>query len=235
MQQDEARQIPERLIEEGGVPVAHDPVRLLDAHAEEKVVEDLRAEGLPVEEVPPAANQLTDQQTQGHDVQIGRQLLLLELGEEQQPQNGADDAAVDGDAPLPDVEGGDGIVLVEIPAEDHVVDPGADNGRGHGEENGVRHQVKVGAEFLDPLFGVEDGQQKTQGDDQPVVVDLLAEDGEGQGPGRVDPLNPQPGEGYGTGVKIHSAASFRISAYYTTAAGEMLSFFRNFADLTSFS
>ena len=103
MEQEKAHEIPQRLIEKGGVPVAHHAVGAGDAHAQEEVVEDLRAVGLPVEEVAPAAHALADEQAQGHDVQIGGQLLLFDFGEEQQAQDRADDAAVNGDAALPDV------------------------------------------------------------------------------------------------------------------------------------
>ena len=105
MQQHEADQIPDGLIEEGGVPVAEHTEAVRQPHAQKEIVEDLRAVGLPIEEVSPAADALADQQAQGHDVQIGAKLLLFQLGEEQQAQDGADDAAVDGDAALPDVEG----------------------------------------------------------------------------------------------------------------------------------
>ena len=195
MQQNEADQVPDGLVEEGGVPVAGNSRNHLNAHAQEEVVVDLRAEGLPVEEIAPAADALADQQAQRHDVQIGRQLLLLHLGEEQQAQGGADDAAVDGDAALPDVESGNRVVLVVVPLEDHVVDSGADDGQGNGEENRVDHAVHIGAELLDPPAHVENRQQEAQGDDHAVEIDFSAEDGKGQGPGQVQPLNPQPGEG----------------------------------------
>ena len=237
MEQKEADEVPDGLVEEGGVPIPRDAGSGLEAHAQEEAVKDLRAICFPVEEVAPAADALADEQTQGHEVQVGGQLLLLYLGKEEQTQDRADDAAVDGDAALPDVEGGDGIVLVVLPLEGYIVDPGADDGQGHGEEQGVGDQVEVRTEVLGPLPQIEDAQQEAEGDDNAVEIDLPAKDGKGQGPGRVDPVDPQAGEGDRACVKIHKGPSLwemhQISIYYNTSSRKKLSPFSAFCILHS--
>ena len=179
----------------------HHAVRTFNAHAQEEIAKNLLAEALPVEEIAPAAHTLTDQQPQNHDVQIGGDFLLFDLREEKQSQNPADHAPVDGQTAPPDVEDGGEVAPIAVPAEDHIVDSGADNGCGHGEEDCVRHPVKVGAELGDSGTHVENGQQEAQGDHQAVEVDIQSEGGKGKGAGGIDSLDSQPGEGNGTGVK----------------------------------
>ncbi len=68
--------------------------------------------GLPVDKVAPAANALADEQPQAPNVQHGGGADFLDLGENNHRRDCADNAAVDGQATLPDVQHPDGVVPV---------------------------------------------------------------------------------------------------------------------------
>ena len=140
---------------------------------------------LAVHEVAPAAHELADDDAHARHVEQDGGRDLLDLCNDEQRDGAADDAAVDGKSALPDVEDGDGIVGVELPVENAVVQPRADNADGHGPEDHVEHVILRDAEVLCAVQHIQNGQQKAAGNDDAVPVDILAEDGKGHG-ARVD-------------------------------------------------
>ena len=136
---------------------------------------------LAVHEVAPAAHELADDDAHARHVEQDGGRDLLDLCNDEQRDGAADDAAVDGKSALPDVEDGDGIVGVELPIENAVVQPRADNADGHGPEDHVEHVVLRDAEVLCPREHIEHSEQEACGDDDAVPVDILPEDRKGHG------------------------------------------------------
>ncbi len=94
MQQDEAGEVPEGLIEEGRV----DHALAVDGHAPG---EGRRAAvGLAVDEIAPAADALADEQAERREIAQARERELFDAAVHEQADERADDAAVDSDAAL---------------------------------------------------------------------------------------------------------------------------------------
>ena len=180
--------------------------QLVQAHPQEAV--GLGAEGLPVEEVAPAAQALADQKAQGGDVQHRANLHLLDPGKDQNADGSADDAAVNGQATVPDIQNFDGVVLIAVPLEDAVVQPGAQNGKGHDAQHAVGQIVHGQAELAAAAAGVKDRQQQAHGDDEAVQMD--AQGADVQGAGWID-LDAQTGERNGRQeLEGHNVSSFKV-------------------------
>ena len=193
MQQHKSNEIPDGFIQEGGVVVfRHAGAGVEKAHAEEAVRG--RAEGLPVEEVAPAAGGLADEEAQGRDVQHRPQLHLLDFTEQGDAHNGSQHRAVDGQAPVPDVQHRDGVIPVLAPGEGAVVDAGADDGQRRDPQHAVQQIVLLQSELPAAVAGVEHGGAQAQGDDDAVEVETEAPQADGAG--RVQ-LQPQGGEADG--------------------------------------
>ena len=181
--QQQPDQVPKALVEERGMdlhvlggadPHPHPPGQVRQA-----------AEGLPVDEVGPAADDLAQEQADDGQVRHGAEGDLFQPGEDEGRQRPGDHGAVDGDAAVPD--GGDpapvqgaGGVPVEVQVEDDVVDPGAQDAAGHRPEHEVQHMVLGEAVALGLLHAKQHPRQKAQGQDDAVPVDAVA-DVEGDG------------------------------------------------------
>ena len=193
MQQAEAHHIPHTFIQESGVvvfPLAGDGIE--QAHAEEAV--GGCSEGLPVDEVAPAADKLANEEGDHHQVKDSGELHLFDFCKHRHADDGTDDAAIDGNAAVPDVEHGNGVGGVLVPAEGAVVDPGADNGEGGDIQEAVQNVIFLQAELLAPAAAVDHGQQQAGGQNGTVKMD-----GQGsqlQQSGGID-FQPQKGEGNG--------------------------------------
>ena len=205
MQQNQPCKVPHRLIQEGGVVVLPGTgAGVVQAHPGKGLRG--RAEGLPVEEVAPASGGLPDEETQAHQIQHGSQLQLFDPGEHGDADNGPQNAAVDGDAALPDVQHRDGVGGVILPGKRHIVDPGTDNGKGCDPEDAVKDVILRQAELLAPAGAIEGCQEQARGNDDAVKIDVHGP--QRNGAGRVY-LNPQGGEGNSAVVSwIHAYASF---------------------------
>ena len=163
---------------------------MVQAHPEEAV--SLCAEGLPVEEIAPAADALANEEAQQDQIQRCGKLDFLHLAECPHTGHRAQHAAVNGDAAVPDVQHGDGVPGKFIPGEGAVVGPGAQNGEGGHPQHAVQHMVLRQAEFLGPLGAVQNRQHQADGDDQAVIMD--GQGAEFNGSVRIQ-FDPQSGEG----------------------------------------
>ena len=174
VQDQEARKIPQAFVQEGGVvvfPLARH--RIVQAHAGEG--HGRRAEGLPVEEVAPAAHKLADEEAHNHQVQQCGQGAFFNAAIDGNAYKGSDDCTVDGKTAVPDVQHGDGVVGVVRPAEHAVINSGADDGKGRDPEDAVENVVLGQPGPLAAAAAIDSGQQQAKGDDHAVQVD-------GQGP-----------------------------------------------------
>ena len=143
------------------------------------------AEGLPVDEVGPAADALARQQSQHRQVRHGPEFQLLVPGVEEGHQHTGDDRAVDGKPAVPNgnhlapVEAAVGVA-VQVQVEDHVVQPGADDAAGHRPEHHVQHIVLREPVTLGLLHAQQQSRQHGDGQNDAVPVDPVADvDGDG--------------------------------------------------------
>ena len=170
MQQHKADEIPHGFIQEGGVvilPLVRHGVE--QTHPEEAVCR--RAEGLPVEEVAPAAQNLSDEEPQQGNIQHRGDPELFHLAQHRHADDRADDAAIDGDASLPDGEHGQRVIGIVLPGEGHIVNSRAENGKGGNPQHAVQDVVLFEAEFPASAAGVQYGKNQPQADAQAVQVD----------------------------------------------------------------
>ena len=137
---------------------------------------------------------MADQKAQQDQIQNRTGAELLDLAEYQDADHRTDHTAVNGDAALPDIQAGDGVVLKAVPGEGTVVNTGADDGKGNDPQNTVQQIVLLQTELLAPAHAVDHSQQQTQGDDQAVEPDVQR--AQGQSVARID-LNAQIGENDG--------------------------------------
>ena len=173
------------------VVLGHAAVHIVKAHPQEAV--GLSAERFPVEEVAPAAHALTDEETQGYNIQHRAGVDFFHLAEYDDTKNRADDAAVNGQAALPHVKHGQRILGITalLPIENAVIQPGADEGEGshpqHAVGKGILHNTELGA----PAAGIKYCQQQACGDENAVEMD--AEGADVNVPDRV-PINAKSRE-----------------------------------------
>ena len=201
VQQHKARGVPKGLVQEGGVVVFNVTGAAVEkAHSQE----GFRSvtEGLPIHKVAPAADGLADQKAQGNQIHQRTQTQLFDPGVDDDADGRADDTAVNGQAAFPDVEDGDGIVLIAVPGEDAVVKSCAQNGKGHDAQHTVENVVIGKAELLAAAHTVDHGQYQAQGDDHAVKVDGQRADGEGTGG-----IQFQTQAGEGNGGVVHEVSS----------------------------
>ena len=173
MQQDEADEVPEGFVEERRV----NHRATVDRHAPRQA--GRAAVRLAVDEVAPAADALADEQAERRKVAQARKRQLLDPAVHEKADERADNAAVDGDAALPDGDDFARVLGVVAPLEHHVVNACADDAERHADDEAVHQVVRGDAEFLRARAHVERRQNKAGADDDAVPVDVLSEHGAG--------------------------------------------------------
>ena len=138
------------------------------------------AEGLPVDKVGPAADDLAQQQPHDAKIRQGPQLQLLAPGVEKGQQRTGDDRAVDGKAAVPDGDHAPPVQAavgpaVEVQIEDDVVDPGAQHAAGHPPEDHVQHMVLLEAEALRLPHAQQQAHKHGKGQNDTVPIDAMAD------------------------------------------------------------
>ena len=106
-----------------------------DPHGKEAL--GIAAEDLPVEKVPPPADDLAQGQARHAGVQDPDRRDLSPPAENDDGQDAGDDAAVDGQPASPEVEDLKKVGLIHVPHEDHVIDPGSQDGKDHEPDVGA--------------------------------------------------------------------------------------------------
>ena len=174
VQQQKAREVPQALVQKRRMYVHGFLAGQRQPHAGEG--RRLAAEGLAVDKVAPAADALADEQAGRTHVRHrakGNFLLPAPDDAGQQPR---DDAAVDGEPALPDLERVDGVGAVVAPLEDDVVQPCADDGdRDHPDEK-VVERVRPDAATAAVPRAVKHCEDEAHGDDHAVPVKRAAEE-----------------------------------------------------------
>ena len=130
--------------------------------------------GFLVEEVAPSADTLTDQETNHHDVENGQEFHLLDLGDDQAAEQGADDAAVDRETAFVDIEQLVEVAAVVIPFEDTEIQPCADDAGDQSGKNTIHQLAGIDVVTRRALVAVHYGKQQADRDDQAVPINLEA-------------------------------------------------------------
>ena len=165
----ENQQVPEGFIEKRG----HMPETVrLDEHGEGKKLQrgvaHCQAVSLLVEIIAPAADRLGQDETRGDDITEGKEGNISVFAEKPGGDQAGDDAAVDGDAALPDSHHGKEIVLKGIPGEGNIINPGTDDADGQGPQGKIDDGIlfETGALFFPRA---EVNGQRSARDDQKAV------------------------------------------------------------------
>ena len=171
----------------------------------------LRAEGLAVHEVAPAADELADKQADDDEVGHGEELkslLALAPAQAQRDDDDGDDRPVDGETAVPD---GDGLAPAEravavfevVEIEQHIVNPRAEDAAGDAPEHAVEEVILADAVFLLLAHAKRQRQHKAERDENAVPVDAAAADVQRHGAGRELPVAEKPREA--DGAVCHNA------------------------------
>ena len=197
--QAEAQDVPEALIEEGGVDLHVAAIDGGEAHPPGEG--GLGAEGLPVHEVAPAADGLAQHEAHDAEVRHGPQPDALAAAVEEGHEEDGDDGAVDGEAAVPD---GDDAAPVEaavgipeaVQVEEDIVGPGTQDAEGHAHEDQVQQVILLDAVMLGLPQAEEHAEEHAQAQNDAVPVDAVA-DVEGHGVGGEFPVPKEAGEADG--------------------------------------
>ena len=176
--QQQADEVPQALVQEGGMYLHQLPGSGGQLHAPGHG--GFRAKGLAVQEIAPAADGLADEQPHDHQVHHGPQLDMAAAAQDNGHDDHSDDAAVDGQAAVPD---GDGlgpaepvlVVLELAEIEQNVIDPRADDAAGNAPQQPVDQVILADAVFRALAHAPPQGHQHAQGDEDAVPVDAVAD------------------------------------------------------------
>ncbi len=95
----------------------------------------IMSEHLSVGEISPASHDLSDQKTQHRNIRDLEEILLPDLTENEKRQETADHCTVNRDTALSDIQKLIQMILIVIPTEYHIIDPGTQN-----RENNCRNR-----------------------------------------------------------------------------------------------
>ena len=161
------------------------------------------AEGLPVKEIAPAAQCLTDEKAQRHHIQGGKQADLLDPAVDDHTQCRADHAAVNCQTALADIKQGKQVVFIAVPREDAVIRPGANDRHRQDPQNAVQDIILFQSELLTSFQRIHNCQHHPKGDNKGIVIDGKRTDLD---PSARIPLDTQARKGNG-GI-FHYSSSF---------------------------
>ena len=145
-----------------------------DPHGKQRV--GILSEYLAVEEISPPAQDLSGQKAVGAAVQDPERADLFDPAEAQDGQDACYDPSVDGKAASPDIEDLDGVILIHVPHEDHIVDPGAQDRKGQEPDRKVPDGIRIMARLFCDMGGQGQPQQHAGGNDDPVHGYIEAQD-----------------------------------------------------------
>ena len=170
MQENKTHQIPNGFIQESGVVVLrHAGIGIQYTHPQKESC--LFTMGLPVEEIAPTANRLTDQKSQRGEVQSSTQRELFDFAIDNDADGCANDTAVNGKTAVPNVEHFNGICLVLVPSKYAVIGSGANNGKGNDRQSSVKNVILGQTKLLASAQAVNGCQQDTKSNQQSIIID----------------------------------------------------------------
>ena len=161
----------------------------------------LGAESLTVHEIAPATHDLPHQQTHDHKVCHGKELkapFSLAAGKAKTQNDHGDDRAVNGEAAVPEGDGGGKIELAvrvaeTIQIEQDIVDPRPHDAHRDAPEQAVIEVILADAVLFALAQRQQQRQKDAQGNEDAVPVHPVA-DVDGLGAGGERPVAEKPGE-----------------------------------------
>ena len=142
-------------------------------HAENAV--GVAAERFMVHEVAPSADALSDQEADRNNVVGREQAHLAQLADDRTDEKCTDDAAVDRETAVPDVEDRFPVARVAVPVEDDVVQARADDAADDTADDAVDRAVCVNAEASHALERIHHCKHHADRDEHAVPCDRCAE------------------------------------------------------------
>ena len=165
-------------------------VRGCQTHAAENL--RLGTKGFPVEEIPPASDCLPDEYTERHHIEHGREGNVTDAAENESDQNTCNNPTVDRETTLPDCKNLCRMSEIVLRLKKYEVEPGTEDRQWNHPDHHVIDIIRADAEFRRASGTVENPQNKTQGDDHTVEINLPTENRKGCG--RVEGQVTEEGE-----------------------------------------
>ena len=139
----------------------------------------LRAEGLAVHKISPAADDLPQQQTKYRHICQRSQLDLLPAGKQDGNNNAHNDGTVNGDSSIPDSDHTSPIHsplcrAVKVQIKEDVINAGTKDTTGHCNERHVHHMVLRKSVMLRLLHGKKQSRQHGYSQNNSVPIDTMA-------------------------------------------------------------
>lgn len=145
----------------------------LKAHGKKRI--RISAEGLCIEEIPPAAYDLAGDEPQHAGICKLKEGNLFNAGIDDGCQDGCEDAAVNGQTPAPDIQDFKGVLSVVSPFKCNIIKACADDG----QDNGIEGKIQIKLRILSPPFCIPLSDSKAQkhagADDDAVKGNAKAE------------------------------------------------------------
>ena len=133
------------------------------------------AEYFPVHKIAPAPDDLAQHQCRHTDIRDLQETLLLHFAVHPQRDKSRDHRPVNGQSAFARIKDAEQIVPVNVPREDHVVDPRPDNGKNNGINGKIPDQVRIQLLFLRNMRRQQNAAENPQPDDHAVKSDLKTE------------------------------------------------------------
>ena len=113
----------------------HSQVHFSHAHGKQSV--GVAAKGLPIDEIAPAANRLSDQKAQCHQIQQCRQVDFFDFAVQDHANRRTDYCTVDGQSAAADIDDFLQVAAVIVPLRKYIVQSGADHRHRHNPQHTV--------------------------------------------------------------------------------------------------
>ncbi len=142
--------------------------RLGDHHAPRQICGC--AKGFSIDKIAPPADDLANEQPQGPHIQKGQDIEPVTIlpAKEQHHQNSHDDAAIDGEAPVPNGQQFIQMILIIIPAVENIIGSGSQHAAGQSNDQQIDNSIRIGFKRRRPLHQVQSPQQKSHRQDDPI-------------------------------------------------------------------
>lgn len=125
-----------------------------------------------VEEVAPASDALSQQESDADNIQQGQELHLAYLCHQKSCQKAADDAAVNGESAFPDIEDAFPVAGVVVPVQQNVIGTCAHHAADDAADDAVHDTVGVQPVLFHLGESVDHRQHQPQGDEDAVPLDV---------------------------------------------------------------
>jgi len=137
-----------------------------------------------VKEISPSADGLSQSKHRCTEVQHGKKVFLIHLGNDVRGYDTEDDATVNGQTAVSRIEYGCPVSCIHVPVKDHVVGSGAYYGGRDEAYHQIDEMIGLYAETGGTFIGNDGRQNKADADKDSVPHDIYSEYGEAYSSGR---------------------------------------------------